>query len=460
MNDTRSKVQRQLELTFPDERPGEAGKLAAGGIEPFVAVSEPEHPVKHDLSMETICGEGNFRYAWEHVRSGGKAAGVDGLSIDEAERVFWEQWPELRKQLLEGTYQPQPVRRHEIAKPDGGVRGLGIPTFIDRAIQQAILQRLQPQIDPTFSDSSFGFRPRRSAHQAIEQARRYQADGYRWVVDLDLEKFFDRVNHDILMGLLAKRLTDRRLLRLLRAYLNAGVMIDGLVQPSEEGTPQGGPLSPLLSNVMLDELDRELTRRGHRFVRYADDCNIYVRSERAGHRVMQSVIRFVTKRLKLKVNEQKSAVARPSQRKFLGYSFTSEPQPRLRLAPKAKERFQAKIRELTERTCGRSLDQVVTTLNGYLRGWLGYFGRCETPSVLENLEGWLRHRLRSLVWKQWKTGTNRTKQLRARGIDECTARKLGYSPKGCWPLSASKPLHQALSNKFFESIGLVRLRRA
>src|SRR5687767_3982156 len=300
----------------------------------------------------------------------------------------------IRDHLLKGTYEPKPVKRVEIPKPDGGVRKLGIPSVLDRFIQQAVMQVLQRQWDPTFSNHSYGFRPGRSAHQAVAQAQQYIAEGYSWCVDFDLEKFFDRVNHDKLMGQVAKRVEDKRLLKLIRVFLNAGVMENGLVSPSVEGTPQGGPLSPLLSNLVLDELDRELERRGLRFVRYADDSNIYVRSERAGHRVMESVTRFITQKLKLKVNETKSAVARPAERKFLGFSFTDGSEVKRVIAPKALERFKKRIREITCRAKSVSLEATMAELVPYLRGWRGYFGFCETPEVLIGLIRWVRLRLR------------------------------------------------------------------
>jgi RNA-directed DNA polymerase len=345
----------------------------------------------------------------------------------------------------------------EIPKPDGGVRKLGIPTVLDRVVQQAVMQVLQKRWDPTFSDSSFGFRPGRSAHQAVARAQHHIAAGYGWVVDLDLEKFFDRVNHDKLMGQIAKRIRDKRLLKLIRAFLNAGVMENGLVSPSVEGTPQGGPLSPLLSNLVLDELDRELEQRGHRFVRYADDCNIYVRSEKAGQRVMESVKRFIIKRLKLKVNEQKSAVARPQVRKFLGFSFLVRPVVRRRIAPKAIERFKDRIREITRGARGVSLEQTMLVLAPYMRGWRGYFGFCETPSVLIDLTGWVRRRLRAVLWRQWKTMRRRRAMLIQLGVRRALAEATAGSGLGPWPLAHSKALSVALSNNYFRDHGLPSL---
>jgi RNA-directed DNA polymerase len=329
-----------------------------------------------------------------------------------------------------------------------------VPTVLDRLIQQAVMQVLQADWDRTFSEASFGFRPRRSAHQAVERAQAYIASGHAVVVDIDLEKFFDRVNHDILMGLVAKRVTDKHLLKLIRGFLNAGVMEEGLVSPTEEGTPQGGPLSPLLSNLMLDVLDKELEKRGHRFVRYADDCNIYVRSQKAGERVMAGIERFLEKRLKLKVNKAKSAVAKPSVRKFLGFSFTFGSEPRRRIAPQAITRFKARVRELTRRSCGRSLAQIVKELSVYLIGWRGYFGFCQTPSVLRKLDEWLRRRLRAIAWKQWKHGRARFAELRRRGVGRDLAAQTAGSPHGPWRLSNSPALSLSLPNAYFRSLGL------
>jgi RNA-directed DNA polymerase len=342
----------------------------------------------------------------------------------------------------------------EIPKASGGKRPLGIPTVLDRFIQQAVMQVLQADWDGTFSEASFGFRPGRSAHQAVERAQTYIASGHTVVVDIDLEKFFDRVNHDILMGLIAKRVADKRILKLIRGFLTAGVLEGGLVGPRGEGTPQGGPLSPLLSNLMLDVLDKELEKRGHRFVRYADDCNIYVRSQKAGERVMAGTERFLAKRLKLKVNKAKSAVARPSVRKFLGFSFTSERQPRRRIAPQALARLKAKVRELTRRTGGKSLAQTIEELSIYLIGWRGYFGFCQTPSVLRTLDEWIRRRLRAIAWKQWKRGRARFAKLRCRGVGRDLAATTAGSPHGPWRLACSPALNIALPTRLFGSLGL------
>ena len=404
--------------------------------------------------MEVVVTRDNLRKALAQVRRNKGAPGLDGMSVEALAAHLKGHWPEIRAQLLDGSYRPQPVRRVEIPKAMGGMRALGIPTVLDRFIQQAVLQVLQADWDPTFSDSSFGFRPGRSAHQALARAQEYVASGHRIVVDLDLEKFFDRVNHDVLMGLVAQRVTDKRLLRLIRGYLTAGVLEGGLVGPVDEGVPQGGPLSPLLSNLMLDELDRELERRGHRFVRYADDCNIYVRSQRAGERVMASVTRLLERRLKLKVNPEKSAVARPVERKFLGFSFTAAAQPRRRIAPQALARFRSRVRALTRRTSGRTLAQIVEELSRYLVGWRGYFGFCETPSVLRGLDQWVRRRLRAIAWKQWRRGRTRFAELRRRGVGKDLAAQTAGSPHGPWRLSNSPALSIAMPNAFFRALGL------
>jgi len=454
MNDKRQK--NQLELAFQEEGRSEAPTTSERGTETFVAKRRAESPAEEQL-MEGVCERENCKQALARVKSNKGSPGIDGMTVEQLPGYLKEHWPAIREQLKSGTYRPQPVRRVEIPKPDGGVRELGIPTVLDRFIQQAVMQVMQRRWDGTFSDHSYGFRPGRSAHQAVEKAQKYIAEGYRWVVDLDLEKFFDRVNHDRLMARIAERVSDKRLLKLIRAFLTAGAMEGGLVSPIDEGTPQGGPMSPLLSNIVLDELDRKLEKRGLRFVRYADDCNIYVRSKRAGERVMESITRYITKKLKLKVNETKSAVGQPQERKFLGFSFTWEREPRRRIAPKAIARFKKRIRELTRRTRGVSIERMAEELSRYLRGWLGYFGRCQTPSVLERLEGWLRRRLRSVIWKQWKRGTVRFGELRKRGVGRELAAKTAGSAHGPWRLANSPALSIALPNAYFASLGLPRL---
>jgi len=444
----------QLRLAFMEEGRGEAPKVSSEGTEASVARRAPESPAVCECLMEEVCQRGNVRKALKRVMANKGSPGVDGMRVEQLPGFLKESWQAIREQLLSGTYRPQPVKRVEIPKPGGGVRKLGIPSALDRFIQQAVLQVLQKRWDRTFSEHSFGFRPGRSAHQAVAQAQKYITEGYRWVVDIDLEKFFDRVNHDMLMGRVSQMLRDKRMLKLIRAFLKAGVMENGLVSPVTEGTPQGGPLSPLLSNILLDKLDRQLERRGHRFVRYADDCNVYVRSERAGRRVMKSLTRFITNTLKLKVNEAKSAVAQPRERKFLGFSFTGGREPKRRIAPQALERFKKRIRELTRRTRGVSLERVVEQLSRFLQGWLGYFGFCQTRSVLLRLDSWIRRRLRCVAWKQWKRGRLRFAQLRSRGVGEALAARTAGSPHGPWRISHSPALHIAFSNAFFDALGL------
>jgi len=448
--------QNQEGLALRNERKGEARKPPEGTAA-RVAKRAAESPAPTDKLMEEVVEGENLKRAWKRVKANQGSPGVDGMTVFALKDYLDEHWPAIREQLLMGKYQPQPVLRVEIEKLDGGMRKLGIPTVVDRFIQQAVMQVLQSRWDRTFSDSSYGFRPGRSAHQAVARAQQYIAEGFTYVVDLDLEKFFDRVNHDKLMGQIAKRVEDRRLLKLIRAFLNAGVMEGGLVSPSVEGTPQGGPLSPLLSNLVLDELDRELERRGHGFARYADDCNIYVRSERAGQRVMESISNFIVMELKLKVNSEKSAVAKPQERKFLGFSFTGGAKPKRRIAPKARQRFREKVREMTRRKKGDSMKQRVEELTQYLRGWRGYFGYCETPTVLKELDSWVRRRLRCCYWIQWKTGRRRYDALFRLGVSRELAANTAGSNRGPWYLSKSVALRQAMPNAYFDSIGLPRL---
>jgi len=456
-DDKRQKNQLQQSLAFPETGRSEAPESPGRGTEPSMVKHKPESPASSEQLMEEICQAENCKQALARVKSNKGSPGIDGMTVEKLPDYLKQHWPKVKEQLLSGTYKPQPVKRVEIPKPDGGMRQLGIPTALDRLVQQMVLQVLQRSWDPTFSDHSYGFRPGRSAHQAVAQAQQYISEGYGWVVDLDLEKFFDRVNHDRLMARMAQRISDKRVLRLIRRFLQAGVMENGLVSPVEEGTPQGGPLSPLLSNIVLDELDRELERRGHRHVRYADDCNIYVRSQRAGERVMDGITRYLTTKLKLKVNQAKSAVAQPKDRKFLGFSFTGGKEPRRRIAPKAILRFKERIRELTCRTRGISMEQRAQELSAYLRGWQGYFGFCQTPSVLENLDKWLRRRLRSVMWKQWKRGSKRFAELRQRDINRGLAAKTAGSAHGPWRLASSRALAVALPNSYFNSLGIPRL---
>lgn len=448
----------QLWLAFSGEGRSEAPMAPGGGSETLPAKCMIESPASNsEQLMEEVCERENCLQALKRVKSNKGSPGVDGMRVEQLPGYLKEHWPAIREQLLAGTYKPQPVKRVAIPKPDGGMRQLGIPTVLDRMVQQAVMQVLQGRWDAEFSEHSHGFRPGRSAHQAVAKAQKYIAEGRRWVVDLDREKFFDRVNHDKLMAAVARRVADKRMLKLIRAFLTAGVMENGLVGPVDEGTPQGGPLSPLLSNLVLDELDRELERRKHCFVRYADDCNVYVGSRRAGERVKQSITGFITRRLKLKVNEQKSAVARPAERKFLGFSVSNAQEPKRRIAAKAIVRFKQKVRELTGRTRGISIERMTKELASYLRGWKSYFGFSQTPSVFRNLDPWIRRRLRSMIWKQWKRGKVRFARLCALGVNKDLAARTAGSPHGPWHIANSPALSYAFPNAYFDTLGLPRL---
>jgi RNA-directed DNA polymerase len=449
----------QLELDFGAEPKSEARRSAPEVVETAMAKPAEESPARTERLMEEVCKRENCLQALQRVKTNGGSGGVDGMTVKELPEYLRKHWPAIKESLLSGTYKPKPVRRVEIPKPDGGKRKLGIPTVVDRFVQQAMMQVLQRRWDPTFSKSSYGFRPGRSQHQALAMAQKHIRAGHRWVVDIDLEKFFDRVNHDKLMAEIGRRISDKRMLRLIGAFLKAGVMEDGLVSATEEGTPQGGPLSPLLSNIVLDELDRELGRRGHRFVRYADDCNIYVRSKEAGERVMASISKFITGKLKLKVNAAKSAVARPWERKFLGFSFfwTNYGETKRRIAPKSIERFKERIRELTRRRRGKSLEQMIKELSTYIKGWRGYYGYCQTPGVLGLLDGWIRRRVRAFLWTQWKNGRKRVEELMKLGLGKSRAKQIASSGLGPWRLSLAPPLNVALNNAYFDSLGLPRL---
>jgi len=407
--------------------------------------------------MEEVVQPGNLKAALRKVRQNKGSPGIDGMTVKELPTWLMANWQRLREELLAGSYQPSPVRRHSIPKPGGGERELGIPTVVDRLIQQAILQVLQPRFDPSFSDQSYGFRPGRGAHDAVRCAQRYVQEGRRYVVDVDLAKFFDRVNHDVLMGKLEQRIGDRRMLRLIRRYLDAGIMASGVVIERHEGTPQGGPLSPLLANVLLDEVDKELERRGHAFVRYADDCNVYVRSRRAGERVLGALRKHYA-RLRLQVNEAKTAVDLAIRRKFLGFSFwvAAEGRIKLRVAGKTLDAMKAKVRELSNRNRGRSLSMVVHELAGYLKGWREYFKLADTPGIFSDLDKWIRHRLRCLQLKQWKRGTTVFRELRARGMSVDAAAQVAANTRRWWHNSALK-LNFALPNLYFDRLGLPRL---
>jgi RNA-directed DNA polymerase len=447
------------------QKPGVTGRIAGGrGEASLYAVRDEARtarratggPGRDDLLVQALASA-NMVMAWKRVKANRGSAGVDGRSIAETAEHLKTHWPRIRELLLDESYRPGPVRRAQIPKPGGGVRELGIPTVTDRLIQQALLQVLQPIIDPTFSEHSYGFRPGRRAHDAVRQAQRHVQDGYWVVVDVDLERFFDRVNHDILMERLARRIPDRAVLRLIRRYLVAGVMDGGVAMERYEGTPQGGPLSPLLANVLLDEVDRELERRGHRFVRYADDCNVYVRSRRAGERVLEG-LRKLYDRLHLRVNDAKTAVAPASHRNFLGYAFWygSGGQVKCRIAAKAMETFKQRIRQITRRSGGRNLPEIAEGLRAYMPGWKAYFQLAQTPGVFRKLDAWIRHRLRAVQLKHWRRGTTMYRELKAMGVSDEDARKVAANSR-CWWRNSRMRLNRAMPIAYFDRLGVPRL---
>ncbi len=443
------------------EKPGPARKVGGGtaegkGLARLAGTARTETAGdRTDGLIQEVERRENLMAAYRRVVQNGGAAGIDGMTVEDLMPYCREHWPTIREQLLSGTYQPQPVRKVEIPKPSGGVRTLGIPTVLDRMIQQALLQVLSPIFDPTFSDGSYGFRPNRGPLDAVRRAKTHMAAGHRWVVDIDLEKFFDRVNHDVLMARVVRRVKDKRVLLLIRRFLQAGMMEGGLANPRTEGTPQGGPLSPLLSNVLLDDLDKELERRGHRFVRYADDCNIYVRSKAAGERVMVSLERFLREKLRLRVNRDKSAVARPWDRKFLGYSVTVHREAKLKVASESVQRLKAKLRGILRPGRGRALVEVCRQLAPLIRGWVGHYRLAEIKGVFEALDGWLRRRLRSIVWRQWKRPRTRFKELCRRGLEAARAAASAFNGRGPWWNAGASHMNEALPIRWLRTSGLV-----
>ncbi len=446
------------------QMPASAGRIGEGGGEAASGpVSDEARRPRRELGntgpglLEAVLARENLQRAWKRVRANKGAAGIDGLDIDQTAAHLRTAWPEIREQLLSGTYRPLPVRRVTIPKPDGGERELGIPTVTDRLIQQALLQVLQPILDPTFSEHSYGFRPNRSAHDAVLAAQSYVQSGRRIVVDVDLEAFFDRVNHDILIDRLRKRIGDAGVIRLIRAYLNSGIMTGGVVQERNRGTPQGGPLSPLLANVLLDEVDKELERRGHCFVRYADDANVYVRSRKAGERVM-TLLRRLYGKLRLTVNETKSAVAGVFGRKFLGYAFWVAPggAVKRKVAAKPMATFKQRIRRLTRRSGGRSMHEVVERLRSYVLGWKAYYRLAQTPRVWRDLDQWIRHRLRAIQLKQWKRGKTMYRELRALGAKPEVARRVAANSRRWWRNSGML-LNAVLTLQWSDKLGMPRL---
>ena len=410
--------------------------------------------------MENVLSRENMTRALARVKENKGAAGVDGMTVEELVPYLKSEWPRIRKELLEAQYKPKPVRRVMIPKADGGKRPLGIPTVLDRLIQQAVHQVISPVFDKDFSNQSYGYRPGKSALLAVEQARQYVAEGRRWVVDMDIEKFFDRVNHDILMSRVERKVKDARILKLIRRYLQAGIMEDGLTKASVEGTPQGGPLSPLLSNILLDDLDKELERRGHSFCRYADDCNIYVHTERAGERVKTSVTEYLKNKLKLKVNEAKSSVGRPWKLVFLGYTMTVDKEPRLRASKRSIKRFKETLKELFRQGRGHNIGRFIKEkLNPVIRGWGVYYSLTRVKWIFEELVGWIRRKLRCVLWRQMKRGRTRARKLMKRGIEEERARKSAYNGRGPWWNAGASHMNEAYPGKYFRNLGLAELTK-
>ena len=443
----------QMELPF--EGRGEAPSVERSE-ETSTAKCGIGRPGTRGLLAEAL-GRRNLHTALKRVKQNKGSAGVDGMTVDELPDYLRVHWVRLREELISETYRPHPVKRQEIPKTGGGTRQLGIPSVLDRFVQQALLQVLQPRIDPSFSEHSHGFRPGRRAHDAVRKARGYIQEGRCWVVDVDLERFFDRVNHDVLMERLSRHISDKPVLRLIRRYLEAGILVNGVKVDRHEGTPQGGPLSPILANVLLDEVDKELERRGHYFVRYADDCNVYVRSRRAGERVM-AWLRHAFAGLRLRVNESKSTVDRAHRRAFLGFSFCygAGGKVKLRLSSKTRHAVKTRIRQITRRSRGRSLGQIAEQLRGYLLGWKSYFRLAETPSVFRDLDQWIRRRLRAIQLKHWKRGKTMYRELRARGLSHFAARQVSSKPR-CWWRNSANKIHIALPNKVFDQLGVPRL---
>ena len=453
-SDDRDADKKAEKLEPPVKDSGGTAKVTGAARQ--VSTARRENAGSEDRALlEEVLRRDNVLAAYQRVLRNGGAPGVDGVTVDELMAYCQKHWARIREELLNETYRPQPVRKVNIPKPAGGVRTLGIPTVLDRMIQQALLQILEPLFDPTFSDGSFGYRPGRSAQQAVVRAREHIAAGYRWVVDLDLEKFFDRVNHDVLMARVARRVKDQRVLRLIRRYLQAGLMEGGLVSPRAEGTPQGGPLSPLLSNILLDELDRELEWRGHRFVRYADDSNIYLQSKAAGERVMISLEQFLWKKLRLKVNRSKSAVARPWERKFLGYSVTSHHDPKLKVSSESIRRLKNKLRQEFRRARGRNVGRFAGDLTPIIRGWVAYYRLADVRVSFEDLDQWLRRKFRATLWRQWKRPATRFKKLMHYGLDEARAAASAFNGFGPWWNAGARHMNHVIPTAMLRRLGLV-----